>query len=77
MKNTDSRQRLLEATPKLIPEKGYFGATTRNIIHEAEVTETTLFRHFGSKKNLFEAVLNKYTFLPGGMFSVSETEDIQ
>ncbi|HEX9020293.1 MAG TPA: TetR/AcrR family transcriptional regulator [Nitrospirota bacterium] len=63
MKN-ETKQRLLEATLKLISEKGYFGATTRDISREAGVTELTLFRHFGSKERLFEELLNSYTFLP-------------
>ncbi len=63
-KNTNTKQQLLEATLKLISEKGYLGATTREIAQEAGVTELTLFRHFGSKEHLFEELLNSYTFLP-------------
>jgi AcrR family transcriptional regulator len=59
-----TQHKLLEATLKLISEKGYLGATTREIALEAGVTELTLFRHFGSKEKLFEEVLNSYTFLP-------------
>ncbi len=57
-------ERLLEATFRLISEKGYLGATTREIARFAGVTELTLFRHFGSKEKLFEKVLQRYTFLP-------------
>jgi AcrR family transcriptional regulator len=64
MKKTDTNKRLLEATLKLISEKGYMGATTREIAQEAGVTELTLFRHFGSKERLFEELLKSYTFLP-------------
>ena len=63
MKET-TEDKLLEATLKLISEKGYLGATTREIAQEAGVTELTLFRHFGSKEKLFEELLNSYTFLP-------------
>lgn len=59
-----TKERLLEATFRLISEKGYLGATTREIAHRAGVTELTLFRHFGSKERLFEEVLKRYTFLP-------------
>jgi AcrR family transcriptional regulator len=59
-----TQHKLLEATLKLISEKGYIGATTREIAQEAGVTELTLFRHFGSKEKLFEEVLSTYTFLP-------------
>jgi len=64
MKKTDTKERLFDASLKLISEKGYLGATTREIAQEADVTELTLFRHFGSKERLFTEVLSKYTFLP-------------
>ncbi len=64
MKKKETKQKLLEATLKLISEKGYLGATTREISREAGVTELTLFRHFGTKERLFEELLNSYTFLP-------------
>jgi AcrR family transcriptional regulator len=64
MKKTMTKQRLLEATLKLVSEKGYLGSTTREIAHEAGVTELTLFRHFGTKEKLFEELLNNHTFLP-------------
>ena len=64
MKNSSTQQRLLDATLKLISEKGYLGATTREIAQEAQVTELTLFRHFGTKEKLFEELLRNHTFLP-------------
>ncbi len=64
MKRADTRDKLLKATLKLISDKGYLGATTREIAQEAGVTELTLFRHFGSKELLFETLLSSYTFLP-------------
>jgi AcrR family transcriptional regulator len=64
MKKSETKELLLKATLKLISEKGYLGATTREIAQEAGVTELTLFRHFGSKEKLFEELLKSYTFLP-------------
>src|SRR5512135_2431624 len=64
MTRANTKQKLLEATLRLVSEKGYLGATTREIAQEAGVTELTLFRHFGSKEKLFEELLNSYTFLP-------------
>src|SRR3972149_3207884 len=61
---SDTYKKILEATLKLISQKGYLGTTTREIAREAGVTEVTLFRHFGSKERLFEEVLNRYSFLP-------------
>jgi len=64
MKISNTKEKLLKATLKLISEKGYLGATTREIAQEAGVTELTLFRHFGSKERLFEELLKGHTFLP-------------
>jgi len=61
---SNTRERLLGATMKLVSEKGYLGATTREIAREAGVSELTLFRNFGSKERLFEDMLGQYTFLP-------------
>ncbi|UCF30801.1 MAG: TetR/AcrR family transcriptional regulator [bacterium] len=60
----ETRDRILEATLELISEKGYLGATTREIAHQAGVSELTIFRKFGKKERLFEEVLKTYTFLP-------------
>jgi AcrR family transcriptional regulator len=60
----DTREKLLEATLELISEKGYLGASTREIASRAGVSELTLFRKFGKKEKLFEEVLQTQTFLP-------------
>lgn len=77
MKKMNTREKLLKATLKLISEKGYTGATTREIAREAGVTELTLFRNFGSKERLFEEVLNKYTFLPRLRELLPELQDLK
>lgn len=59
-----TKEELLQAALKVVSEKGYLGATTRQIAREAGVTELTLFRHFGSKEKLFEGLLEQHTFLP-------------
>jgi len=71
-----TKEQLLLATLKLISAKGYLGATTREIAQEAGVTELTLFRHFGSKEKLFEALLKDYTFLPKLKELLPELEDL-
>lgn len=49
--------RLLQAAREEFERCGFAGATTASIARRAEVTEAQLFRHFGSKANLFsEAV---------------------
>jgi AcrR family transcriptional regulator len=60
----ETREKLLEASLELISEKGYIGATTREIATRAGVSELTLFRKFGKKEHLFEEMLKNYSFLP-------------
>lgn len=56
------RPLLLDAAVRVFSERGYAGATTREIAEAAGTTEALLFRHFGSKANLFEvAVLAPFT----------------
>jgi AcrR family transcriptional regulator len=60
----DTRKKILESGLKLFSEKGYLGATTKEIAKKAGVAELTLFRHFTSKEKLFEEMINTYSFLP-------------
>lgn len=62
MKNT--RSNIMEATKKMIIEKGYHAMTTKDIAKAAQVNETTLFRQFGSKKDLLLATLKEAEWVP-------------
>lgn len=56
------RQLLLDAARQAFAEQGFKGTSTRNIADRAGVTEVMIFRHFGSKANLFqEAVVDPFT----------------
>jgi AcrR family transcriptional regulator len=52
-----ARQLLLNAAARIFARDGLDGATTRAISREAGVNEVTLFRHFGTKEHLIEAVV--------------------
>ena len=56
----DIRQRILEAAKRVYAVHGFRGATTRLIAIEADVNEVTLFRIFGSKAALFEALMQSH-----------------
>ncbi len=64
MKNTD--EKIIEAAKVLFSTKGYAATTTKDISSSAGISEVTLFRHFESKRKLFQCAL-KNTF---------ETEDL-
>lgn len=51
------RARLLKASHELFTERGYRSTTTKEIAARADVAEPTLFRHFGSKVEVFEAAV--------------------
>nr|ABL59933.1 TetR/AcrR family transcription regulator [uncultured bacterium] len=57
-------QRIIQAAARVFSQQGFAGATTRAIAAEAGINEVTLFRHFGSKKNLMLAVINQRSVLP-------------
>jgi len=72
----ETREKLLKATLELISEKGYLGATTREIAALAGVSELTLFRKFGKKEHLFEEMLKSFTFLPQLQNLIEEIDDM-
>ena len=56
----ETRQRILEAASHTFKALGYARTTTQAIAAEAGVAEVTLFRHFGSKQKLFQAVVQQF-----------------
>jgi len=53
------RHRILAAAARVYAQYGFRGATTRLIATEAGVNEVTLFRTFGSKAKLLQAMLSQ------------------
>ncbi|PJZ00739.1 TetR/AcrR family transcriptional regulator [Bacillus vallismortis] len=58
-----TKDRIMEAMVELVHEKGYKGATTREIAQIASVNEVTIFRIFGNKKGIVEAIIQKYALI--------------
>src|SRR5215212_2074312 len=54
------RDRILDAAKRVYAKHGFRGATTRLIAIEADVNEVTLFRTFGSKAALFDALMHSH-----------------
>ena len=50
---------ILDSALEVFCRFGYDGTTTRAIAYKAKVNEVTLFRHFGSKKKLFQAIVDR------------------
>jgi AcrR family transcriptional regulator len=55
----DRRQAILAAALRVFSEGSYAGATTAEIAREAGISEPILYRHFGSKKDLYFACLDE------------------
>jgi AcrR family transcriptional regulator len=59
VKRGTAQQHLLTSAQQLFEERGYRGTTTKDISEHAGVSETLIFRYFGSKAELFmSAVVN-------------------
>jgi AcrR family transcriptional regulator len=65
MTEEETRQRILNAAAQVFAERGYAGSATRVIAARAGVNEVTLFRHFGTKKALFQAMIKRDSAPPG------------
>jgi len=59
LRAVERRQAVLEAACRVFSESSYRGATTAEIAREAGITEPILYRHFGSKRDLYLACLDE------------------
>ena len=64
MRSQDTRLAMLKSALEAFSQRGYLGATTKEIANAAGISEMTLFRHFETKQQLFEAVLATFVFQP-------------
>ena len=58
MRGEDRRALILEQAKKVFAQKGYRGASTGELARASGITEPILYKHFGSKKKLYLAVLS-------------------
>ncbi|MEM7579193.1 MAG: TetR/AcrR family transcriptional regulator [Cyanobacteria bacterium P01_A01_bin.80] len=81
MKNTvvttDTKEQILNVAERLFAEKGFAGTTLRNVIREAEVNIAAVHYHFGSKEELFVAVVRRVAkqMVPAQLEQLSEYEN--
>lgn len=54
-----TKEKIMETALKEFAERGYAGAKTKIIAEKSGLSEMTLFRHFKTKKNLFNQVLKE------------------
>jgi len=53
------RARIVETAIQLFADKGFRGTTTRELATAVGVTEAVLYQHFPSKRDLYEAILQR------------------
>lgn len=63
MSKTDTKTRILDAAEVLFAERGFADTSLRLITGEANVNLASVNYHFGSKKALIQAVLDRYLSL--------------
>jgi AcrR family transcriptional regulator len=66
MSADERRERLLTAALDLFSRQGFAGTTTKQIAHDAGVTEAIVFRHFPNKEELYWAVIEQQCALRDG-----------
>ncbi|MFC4600257.1 TetR/AcrR family transcriptional regulator [Cohnella hongkongensis] len=62
IKSENTADKILSSTVDLMSEKGYKAVTIKEIASAASVSEMTVFRTFGSKKAILDAIINSYLF---------------
>ncbi|MGL5834402.1 MAG: TetR/AcrR family transcriptional regulator [Waterburya sp.] len=56
----DTKERILVIAERLFAERGFAGTTLRNVVREAGVNLAAVHYHFGSKEELFRAVVQRF-----------------
>ncbi|HYY43658.1 MAG TPA: TetR/AcrR family transcriptional regulator [Actinomycetota bacterium] len=60
----DRREEILKASLHLFAERGFHGTSMRDIASSAGITEGLIYHYFASKRDLFRAIIEEYSFLP-------------
>ena len=55
----NTKKVLMESALRVFTEKGFAGASTREIVEASGVTKPTLYYHFSSKDNLYRSILEE------------------
>ena len=58
--SADTRDKIMNAAKELFAANGYAAVTTKEIAKNAGISEVTLYRHFESKRNLFNDTVKEH-----------------
>ncbi|MFE3450325.1 TetR/AcrR family transcriptional regulator [Nonomuraea sp. NPDC059194] len=59
MRRTERRQQILDAATKAFARAGYSATSLDDVAAEAAITRVLLYRHFDSKADMYQAVLDR------------------
>lgn len=59
MKNSDTKERILNEAIKLFAEKGYEAVSVSDIADAVGIKAPSLYKHYKSKSAIFESILNR------------------
>lgn len=74
--NNETSEKIMKVALKLFSEQGYYSTTTKQIAEETGVNELTVFRHFGSKSNLFQVTTEHYVIDSHVDYILNDLEDL-
>ena len=74
--NNETSEKIMKVSLKLFSDQGYYPTTTKQIAEEAGVNELTIFRHFGSKSNLFQVTTEHYVIDSRVDYILNDIEDL-
>lgn len=77
MQKVDTKTKILNAAEQLFADRGFADTSLRLITSQAEVNLASVNYHFGSKKELIQAVLARYleVFVPGLTDALNELNE--
>lgn len=58
-----TRQQILDASLRLFSERGFARTTVRDIARQAGITDAAIYYHFGSKRELLDALVEERGFV--------------
>jgi AcrR family transcriptional regulator len=77
MRGDERREQILRTAISLFAQRGFSGTTTKEIAKAAGVSEAMVFRHFSSKSELYDAILDNRACHDGMRFPWEESPAIQ
>lgn len=74
---SERQQEIIQATIKLISEKGIQGFTTKSLSAEIGISEPAIYRHFSGKTEILLTMLKQFqAFMEGNLIRIANSENI-